>query len=145
MIRKIENDDLENCASLFARTFSNKPWNEPWDNSSAYKRLKHFFDSEGFVGVLVEDNNLLGFALGNVEPFCGGDIFYLREMCTEVESQSRGIGSKVLSFLEKSLISADVKRIYLMTEHEIPASRFYKNKGFKVNKTTGCFTKAIGS
>lgn len=141
--RPIEKKDIEKCAKLYAQVFSGKPWSEPWTQEHAYGRLSHFYHSMGFLGVLLEDENILGFALGNWEPFYFGDMFYLREMCTAPQVQSQGIGSQVYSALEKELVRNSIESIYLTTEREIPAASFYKKQGFNFSEQMSFYTKRI--
>jgi ribosomal protein S18 acetylase RimI-like enzyme len=144
-IRSIEKQDIKGCAKLFAQVFSSAPWNEPWTEEDAFTRLNHFYESEGFLGILIEKDRILGFALGNWEPFYFGNMFYLREMCTDTKLQSQGIGSKVYSALESELTSSSVKSIYLTTEREIPAASFYKKHGFNYSEKMGFYAKHLNS
>ena len=141
--RPIKKSDIKNCAQLFSKVFSTEPWNEAWTEESAFKRLNHFSESEGFVGVLLECDGLMGFALGNTEPFHFGDMFYLREMCIDTHSQNLGYGHKLLEELEQCLEKMNVKSIYLTTDIETPASKFYQKNGFNFKDTMGFYAKRI--
>lgn len=88
--RLIEKRDIDSCAKLFAQVFSSEPWREPWTDEHAYIRLSHFYNSKGFLGVLLEER-ILGFALGNWEPFYFGNIFSLREMYTDIQLQTASL------------------------------------------------------
>ena len=141
--RLIEKQDIEGCAKLFTQVFSGEPWNEPWTKEQACNRLSHFYNSAGFLGVLIEKEQILGFALGNWEPFYFGNMFYLREMCTAPEVQSQGIGGQVYSALENELIANSIKSIYLTTERQIPAASFYKRHGFQHSEDMGFYAKRL--
>jgi len=143
--REIIKTDLENCAEIFIRTFSSKPWNESWSNETALERISHFYDSKGFCGVLAVEDEALGFVLGNIEPYFSGPIFYLREMCIYPEFQNSGIGKELLNKIENILKLKGVVSIYLITEHNIPAAHFYIKRGFKVDENTGSLSKTISS
>ena len=144
-IRLVGEQDIESCAKLFAQVFSGATWSEPWTEEDAFFRLNHFYQSKGFLGVLIEQDRTLGFALGNWEPFYFGKIFYLREMCTDTDHQSKGIGGKVYSALEVELKSMSINSIYLTTEREIPAANFYKKHGFNYSDKMGFYAKRINS
>lgn len=144
-IRAIQKEDLESCAVLYAGVFSSAPWNEPWTKKAAFERLRHFYESKGFVGVLADMEGAQGLALGNVEPFHTGDLFYFREMCIATERQSQGLGRRVFSALEVALESRGVTQIYLATERAIPAARFYLKNGFKIAEEMAFCTKSIDS
>lgn len=141
--REINKKDLEKCAEIFKRSFSNEPWNESWSSESALERISHFYDSKGFCGALAEEGVVLGFVLGNIEPYFSGAIFYLREMCIEPEHQNSGAGDILLKKIENILKLKGVVSIYLITEHNIPAANFYVKRGFKVDENTCSFSKMI--
>jgi len=142
IFRGIEKSDIEPCALLFMRVFSSTPWSEGWSAEAAFERLNHFYQSKGFVGVLAETDDVVGFSLGNIEPFFFGSMFYLREMCTEASLQNQGVGRRILCTLEKELNSSSVKSIYLTTERSIPAANFYQNNGFTYSEKMGFYTKS---
>lgn len=142
-VRNIEEGDIKACAVLFSSVFSSNPWREPWTVPLAFERLYHFYISRGFVGVLAEADGIQGFALGNIEPYCDGPIFYLREMCVHNDTQNKGVGTQVMAYLEAALHEVYVKSIYLATEKGISAAAFYKKRGFTCSETTAFFEKEI--
>tara|TARA_Y100001949_G_C15955588_1_gene316804 strand:+ start:900 stop:1340 length:441 start_codon:yes stop_codon:yes gene_type:complete len=145
ILRNIQEADIDACALLFAQVFSSEPWNEEWNKEFASERISHFFQSKGFIGVLAEDDGIIGFALGNTEPFYFGSMFYLREMCTHRNLQKQGVGNKILGALEAELCSHKVKSIYLTTERAIPAAKFYQKNGFSYSEKMGFYAKRINS
>ena len=142
-IRNISEQDLPACAELFAQVFSQPPWNEPWSQEAALQRLSHFYQSKGFAGVLLQDHGLLGFALGNIEPFYFGDLFYLREMCVDPMAQNAGNGQRLMHALQETLQQQAVKGIYLTTEHQIAAASFYQKQGFQPSEAMRFYSKRI--
>jgi len=144
-IRNIDKRDLESCAALYAQVFSSAPWSEPWTAQAALDRLNHFYESNGFAGVLAESDGVLGFALGNAEPFHTEVLFYLREMCVGPAHQGRGLGGRLYQALERELSLKSVKRVYLATERAIPAARFYIKNGFEHMEEMGFYAKSVGS
>lgn len=143
-IISINQTHLQKCAELYSNVFSLEPWNENWNEKIALKRLSHFYNSDGFIGIIaLKQNNVIGFALGNVEPFLHGDIFYLREMCVNSDMQNCGIGTKILSEIEKELFIKKIKSVYLFTDRKIPATKFYLKHGYALNKDLTIFTKDI--
>lgn len=141
----IEEKDLYSCAELYAEVFSSSPWNEPWTAESALHRLDHFYHSIGFTGFLAKADGVVGFVLGNAEPFHSGSLFYLREMCVAVRCQSQGLGRQLFQALERQLVAKKVERIYLTTSHGIPASGFYQSIGFKCVEEMGFYAKRVSS
>ena len=143
-IRDIEKVDLSACAEVFCSAFNGPPWGEMWEITLAHQRLLHFFDSKGFIGICAEqDGKIVGFLLGNQEPFYFGPIYYLREMCTEPAYQGKGIGRRLLERLDQSLAEQGIASSYLMTDKGIAASKFYERNGYTVNKDIGFFAKRV--
>lgn len=131
LIKKIDANDLAYCSELYADVFSSSPWLEKWDSAKAYERLKHFYDSKGFVGLLaLEENKIKGFVLGNTEPYVDGNWFYLREMCIDKASQGEGMGTDLFKALKNLLKAKGVSNIYLATKRDTQATEFYKKNGF---------------
>lgn len=146
ILRNIEEDDIEICAELFMQVFSSDPWNEEWSIVFANERLSHFYQSKGFFGVLAEEqNSVVGFALGNTEPFYFGSMFYLREMCIKTKLQNKGVGKEILKALEDELLTKKINRIYLTTERDIPAASFYQKNGFNYSEKMGFYAKRTNS
>lgn len=143
--RQLQKYDLKACAQLFTQVFSSPPWNEPWNTEAALSRLQHFYDSKDFVGLVAEteDQELLGFVLGNAEPFHFGEMFYLREMCVDTETQGKGIGKALNQALEEELKARNIRSIYLTTDNRIAAAEFYKKQGFRLSETMGFYSKDI--
>ena len=144
-LRKIKESDLKACAELYALVFSSAPWSEAWNQENSLDRIEHIFQSKGFVGILAYENEVLGFAIGTSEPFYYGSAFYLRDMCTRPNKQGKGIGKRILQYLEDELISRCVKNIYLTTERNIPAAKLYERSGYQYLKNNGFFSKTLKS
>ena len=142
-IRLIERDDIEICAKLFVGVFSESPWNESWTFETAVERLLHFYESKGFIGLIAERDGIVGFALGNSEPFYFGSMFYLREMCVQSDLQQQGLGNQLYLALERELSLAKIHSIYLTTQRETNAAGFYMKNGFKCSDKMGFYAKCI--
>ena len=143
IIRELRADDLKGCSDLYSQVFSGPPWSENWNEEKAYKRLSHFQKSEGFVGLIAEDEEVKAFVLGNAEPFLDGYWFYLREMCVSAKSQRKGVGTKLLNKLNETLSAHRVKNIYLATDRNIPAANFYTKNGYKQEAKMGFYYKSV--
>lgn len=142
-ILNITQKHLMACAEIYSNTFSTAPWNEHWTTTSALERLSHFYDSKGFCGALAQEKAILGFVLGNIEPYYSGSIFYLREMCTSASYQNSGIGIQLLDYLEQNLRHQGVRQIYLLTEQHIPAAQFYQNRGYAIDENCASYSKNL--
>ena len=143
IIRELRTDDLMSCSELYSQVFSGPPWSEKWNKEKAYERLSHFQKSEGFVGLLAENDGIKGLVLGNTEPFLDGYWFYLREMCVSTTFQGHGVGASLLKQLKVTLEAKKVKNIYLATDRNIPAAKFYEKNGFIKEDKMGFYYKGI--
>ncbi len=125
-IRAFEEKDIDNCAQLFAQVFSSEPWNEPWTASSASTRIRHFFDESGFRGLVgYEGEKLLGFVLGNLQPWLDEKQFRIEEFCVQPNLQKRKVGSTLLQKLHERMRAEGITSINLITSPDGPAFKFF--------------------
>ncbi|MEU4620432.1 GNAT family N-acetyltransferase [Actinoplanes sp. NPDC023801] len=131
MISPLTAGDLDTCATLFARTFSQPPWNETWHPADAARRLTDMLNTPRAHGVraTTPDGQLTGFALGHLERYGTDDHFFLQEMCVDPTHQRRRIGTRLLEALAQQL--PDIRHWYLLTARDSPAAHFYQAHGFR--------------
>ncbi|MFD2080108.1 Ribosomal protein S18 acetylase RimI [Actinopolymorpha cephalotaxi] len=142
IIDAFEAEHLDTAARLFVAVFNAAPWNDSWSEASARARLADVVGTPGFVGVtLVDGAELGGFAIGHTEQWFTGRHFLLQEMCVRADLQRKGAGTALLGALEAHL--GDVEQIYLLTEQNGAAHRFYQHRGFRAAQRTGVMTKRI--
>ena len=122
--------DLIQCVSLFVSTFAQTPWNESWHPHVVQARLDQIVRTPGFLGVVLGDELIQGFALGFSEPWHEGTHFYLKEMCISHEHQRQGLGTRLMEFLLAELALRDTKRVYLLTAKGDASEAFYSKAGF---------------
>lgn len=123
--------DLEAATDLFVHVFGADPWNENWPRASAHRRLSAIVHAPGFLGVsALHNTQLIGFALGHLEPYRDEDHYYLQEMCVATDRQRTGVGKAILAYLESLLWRGGCSQMYLLTARESPAAAFYHQNGF---------------
>lgn len=141
---KISADNLEVCAELFVQVFNQPPWNECWDFSGAFERMKFYFDTPNFVGICFYDgDNLLGFVMGNYEPYQREKLFVLKEMCVSPESQRKGIGSRLLADLHVLLKDKGISAVNLITQTGGLPENFYLKNGYYRSQRMGLYVARI--
>ena len=131
----IELDDsyLPQMAELFRDAFSGEPWNDNWsdteqlmeymkDISKAYSQLNY--------GLLI-DGRLVGMSVGKIKHWWEGTEYAIDEICVSPEYQGRGLGSKFLSLIESAIREKGLGGIFLQTDNDKPAYRFYHKNGFR--------------
>lgn len=145
-IIRIDQSSLEEYAQLFVSTFSLPPWNEQWPVSSAQERLECYQKSPNFVGLAAyELGELVGFALGNFEPYQAKSMYFLKEMCVSVKQQNQGVGSKLISELHTLLGELGVYCINLLTAKGSLAESFYVKSGYKEASSFSLLYKVVST
>jgi aminoglycoside 6'-N-acetyltransferase I len=74
-------------------------------------------------------NDDWAFDTGYWEPDDRREVSFLRTLCVRPDVQRTGVGSNLVGHLGKS----GVNTIYLITRKGIPAERFYRKHGYKIN------------
>ncbi|MFW5804294.1 MAG: GNAT family N-acetyltransferase [bacterium] len=135
MIKKINNlETIEKCSDLYVKVFRQEPWNEDWKIDTALNRLKDYYNTPGFMGLCsLEQDEITGCVIGNIEHFYNGNYFHLKEIFIDVECQRKGIGKKILNELKSLLLLEKVKSILLFTAERSEPQMFYKANGFSLD------------
>lgn len=142
LIRKILKSDIKSCAKVYQEVFNHSLWKESWSYEEAVNRLEYIYKTDGFIGlVAIYENSVLGFVLGNIEPYTKGNAFYLREMCVKTQKQNEGIGNKLIINLHNELKKTKVIISYLITQQNSSASNFYKKNGYIHQVGDGVYEK----
>ena len=143
-IYSFSSNDTEAAAKLYAKVFSKPPWKEHWDHHLACQRLEYIVNCPGFYGITIWiKKKLIGFCMGNTEPFNNDSYFYLKEVCVSSKYQNQGIGSIMLNGLVKDLQEVQVDSIYLITQRQDQLEYFYKKNGFKSDTNLLLLSKTI--
>lgn len=128
-IRQMDRARLESYVRVFLKAFGGEPWNEPWTEETASKRLSQFMDTGGFFGLeLEEEGETAAFILGQHEQYYDGPRFYIQEFCCG--KQGGGYGSRLLAELEARLKAQGIVRTYLMTIHGDATEGYYQRRGY---------------
>ena len=125
----MSRERLDRYVRVFLKAFGGEPWNEPWTEDTASKRLSQFMDTGSFFGLeLEEDGEVVAFILGQHESYYDGPRFYIQEFCCG--KQGGGYGTRLLTELEDRLREQDVVRTYLMTIHGDATEGYYQRRGY---------------
>lgn len=128
-ITQMSRERLGCYVQVFLNAFGGEPWNEPWTQESAEKRLSQFMDTGSFFGLeLQEEDDVVAFILGQHEQYYDGPRFYIQEFCCG--KQGGGYGTKLLTELEAQLKRQGIVRTYLMTIHGDATEGYYQRRGY---------------
>ena len=129
----LDQSYLEEMASLYKSAFFGEPWNDDWsDEEQLTEYIKE--KSGGFRAInygLRLDGKLVALSLGQITHWWEGTNYVLEELCVSPEYQGTGIGTRFMELIEADLKKQDVKGIFLQTDSDKPAYKFYQKNGFK--------------
>ena len=129
----LDQSYLQEMAQLYKAAFYGEPWNDDWsDEAQLMEYVKE--KSGGYHAInygLLADGKLVAISLGQITHWWEGTNYVLDELCVSPEYQGSGIGSRFIKLIEEDLKKRDVKGIFLQTDLDKPAYRFYQKNGFK--------------
>jgi aminoglycoside 6'-N-acetyltransferase I len=140
-IRKATKKDFKEMALLINKEYSKKPYEEPWNIDDAKKTFNHFF-TFGKIYVLVQ-KKIIGFIIFREEVYNGKNGFMIEDLVIDSNFQGKGLGRKLVEFVENLAKKHKIKGIWLLAFKKAPAYKFYKKIGYHQNKNVVLFSKEI--
>lgn len=139
MIREFKKSDLEQCAAIFAKAFSEEEWGCVWSKERAELYINDYIENKKFVGFVSEEKGIIeGAILGCIKVSWNNDEIYVDELIVDPEKQRCGIGQKLLDAMKDYSKLNKLAGIVLYTNEEAPAKNFYQKNGFKLSEGTIC-------
>ena len=132
IIRELSIADLEKIKKLFVSVFSSPPCEEDWsDEEQLDEYLKDLIEVRNSLIYGLYEDDLVGISIGKIKHWCGGTEYFIEEMCIRNDHQGKGYGKEFFSLIEDKLKDRGLNQIYLTTDRDKPAYRFYKKLGFR--------------
>ena len=129
----LDQSYLSEAVKLYKSAFYGEPWNDDWsDEGQLTEYIKE--KSGGFHAVnygLLIDGRLVAISLGQITHWWEGTNYVLDELCVSPDCQGTGIGTRFMELIEEDLKTRDIKGIFLQTDLDKPAYKFYQKNGFK--------------
>lgn len=143
--RRIGMDEIDKIKELFTSVFTVGPWNDDWSDQ---KQLDlYMFDlvgqSNSLTFGLYEENELIGVSMGHIKHWYSGTEYCIDELCVRKENQGNGIGTLLLNKIEESIRKMGLVHLFLQTEKNVPAYRFYQKNGYTELDEHVSFVKRI--
>lgn len=143
--RKIGTNEKEIIRELFSGVFMSEPWNDDWsDREQLDLYLSDLIGQNNSLTYgLFENGELIGVSMGHIKHWYSGTEYYIEELCIRTDKQGSGTGTYFLKEIEKAVKELGIVRIFLQTENNVPAYRFYQKNGFQELTEHVSFTKQL--
>ena len=135
-IRPVELKDLEALSEIYCKVYEAFNVGERWDQASAYKLLRHWFERQPDLCFLAElDGKIVGAFVAAIKPWWDGNRLVDGEIFVDSDYQKRGVGTELSKKMYRSAIekyNAKCFDTYTFSGSEHPLS-WYKKQGFIEN------------
>ena len=142
-LKRLTIKDKEIITEVFTSVFTKEPWNDDWSNTNQLDMYINDLVGQGYSLTygLFDDNELIGISLGYVKHWYSGTEYIINEFCIKTDRQGAGAGSFFIAEIEKAIKELGIKQIFLLTDSNVPAYKFYKKNGFVEEETTSPMVK----
>ena len=128
----LDESYLEQMADLFKKAFAGEPWHDDW--SERTQLLEYIKEISGGYNALnyglVRDGKLIAMALGMIRHWWEGTNYNIEELCVDPECQGQGVGTRFMNLIEEEIKKKGLHGIFLQTDDDKPAYKFYMKNGF---------------
>lgn len=129
-ISEITDTDIVTVSDVLVSAYKDEPWNENWTRERAIIRIKAILSNYQAIGLKANDEKgIIGAILGFVDPYSNEDFFYVSELFVKSERKGQGIGTALLTALDKHLKANNIQAMQLISIQN--NFKFYKQNGLK--------------
>lgn len=129
-IRKAKKEDLKKVAEIFKAEYSKPPYNGKWNKKNSLKAInEHFKKYKIYVIELSE--KIIAFTVIEIITSFGEKTCFINEIVVSSEFQRKGLGKKIMIFIESYCKKNNIKKVKLSTNRKAHAFDFYKKLGYK--------------
>jgi ribosomal protein S18 acetylase RimI-like enzyme len=139
--RKATKKDFEEIANLIKTEYL-KHYKEKWTKNSALRTLDYYW-KVGKIFVAEIEKKVVGFVIVREEYYNDGKSIMVEELVVDGSLQGKGLGRKLMDFVEDYCIKNKIKFVWLITNRKASAFKFYKKIGYKFKENTAYFSKEL--
>ena len=134
-IRPCSMEHAERYGEIYAKAFSEEPWNDPWKTEDAVIHVKEILEMKQSYGIeYVEGDTVVGFLLGSSMLFHYGRTFEINDLAVDPAWQGKGIARTLLDRCLAGMKERGIVGIHLITANEGFLPEFYERHGFSREK-----------
>ena len=128
----IDSGMVPRMAALYRSAFAGDPWNDDWsDDIQLTEYIKEISGSYNALNYgLFKDGRLVAMSIGMIRHWWEGTNYNIEEFCVLPDMQGSGVGSRLMSLIEKDIKSRGLAGIFLQTDNDKPSYKFYQKNGF---------------
>jgi aminoglycoside 6'-N-acetyltransferase I len=132
LLKKAKRKDYKEISKIYKEEFSKPPYNEPWTEKKALKKIK-LFSKYCDIFKITNEKDIIGFIIVNPHQFFPGKIAFGEEMAIQKDFQGKGIGTKVLKEIFKIYKKRGFEDFKEIALKKAKALELYKKIGFKID------------
>ena len=143
-VKKLTQEDINECANLISSAYSGPPWNYQWKPDRAAKYLQELYESSRFIGFCIyEDETIIAAMFAHIKTWWIDDILMIDELFVSPEYQGRGFGETLMNAAKDFCRQNNIGSITLITNRYMPAITFYEKHNFmQAEQYTLMFTES---
>ena len=128
----LDESYIDEMAELYKNAFAGEPWNDDWsDRVQLYEYIKEISGAYNCLNYgLKVDGKLVAMSLGMIRHWWEGTNYNIEELCVAPEFQGEGMGSRFMEMIERDIQTRGAVGIFLQTDNDKPAYKFYQKIGF---------------
>ena len=129
----LSESDLPQMAQLYKTAFGRAPWNDDWsDETQLMEYMKEITSPYHALhyGLFI-DGTLAALSIGMIRHWWEGTNYNIEEFCVDPALQGHGIGTRFMEMISEDIRNRGLSGIFLQTDSDKPAYRFYLKNGFQ--------------
>jgi predicted N-acetyltransferase YhbS len=143
-VRRIDQAEALASAHIIVKAYAAPPWEERWDLDNARRRLAELCSSADTIALAALDRHeIVGFVFASPYTSAIGTGLYIAEIAVSPSHQRMGIGTALLSHIEREAIRLRYKQIWLVSRQAGGVADYYRANGYDQSKNLCVYSKAV--